>query len=215
MAYLKKISTIGKMVSPSLLWNFPTAEKTLYLSFDDGPVPEVTPWVLEILKKYEAKATFFCIGENVKKYPQVFQQLLAEEHSIGNHTHNHLNGWKTSTQEYIKNFQKAEKVIHQEIQISKFKIQNKLFRPPYGKIKPAQIKEIQKYGYQIVMWEVISGDFDPKLSFEDCYKNVIDNCKSGSIVVFHDSLKAEKNLKRILPGVLKYYKEKGFSFKSL
>ncbi|MGB8703587.1 MAG: polysaccharide deacetylase family protein [Gillisia sp.] len=215
MAYLKKISTLGKVISPSLVWNIPNAKNTLYLSFDDGPIPEVTPWVLKMLKKYDAKATFFCIGENVKKHPEVFQEIISAGHRIGNHTYNHLNGWNTSTEDYFLNFQKAEEILQQEIRKSESRFSNELFRPPYGKIKPAQIKRIQKYGHKIVMWEVISGDFDANLSAEECYKNVIGNCKSGSIVVFHDSLKAEKNLRSVLPEVLEFYKQKGFSFKTI
>ena len=215
MAYLKKISTLGKVISPSLVWNIPNAKNTLYLSFDDGPIPEVTPWVLEMLKKYDAKATFFCIGENVKKHPEIFQEIISAGHRIGNHTYNHLNGWNTSTEDYFLNFKKADEILQQEITKSESHFSNELFRPPYGKIKPAQIKRIQKYGHKIVMWEVISGDFDANLSAEECYQNVIGNCKSGSIVVFHDSLKAEKNLRSVLPEVLEFYRQKGFSFKTI
>ncbi|MGM1057135.1 MAG: polysaccharide deacetylase family protein [Bacteroidota bacterium] len=213
MAYLKKISTIGKLLYPSLLWKLPSKQKILYLTFDDGPSPEITPWVLEILKIFEAKATFFCVGENVSTYPSIFQQILIEGHHIGNHTYNHLKGWKTSEKVYLENVQLAEAAI---LKHSKPTTEtNKLFRPPYGKILPGQIKSVQKLGYKIVMWDVISGDFDSKLSAENCYQNVIKNCSSGSIVVFHDSKKAANKLKEVLPKILKYYQERGFEFKAV
>ncbi len=231
MAYLKKISTIGKLLYPSLWWKLPSKQKNLYLTFDDGPNPEVTPWVLKILKESKARATFFCVGENVAKYPDIFQQILTEGHHIGNHTYNHLKGWKTSENVYLENVHLAEEAIFKNVNklknlgeihpgtfnpYLKSKIETqKLFRPPYGKILPGQIKRLQKLGYKIVMWDVISGDFDAELSVEDCYQNVIKNCSSGSIVVFHDSIKAANKLKEVLPRVLQYYQEKGFEFKAV
>jgi peptidoglycan/xylan/chitin deacetylase (PgdA/CDA1 family) len=229
MAYLKKISTIGKILCPSLLWNLPSKQKTLYLTFDDGPIPEVTPWVLALLKEYHAKATFFCIGENIVKHPKIFEQVLAEGHKVGNHSFNHLNGWKTPFSSYVENVQKAEEVIFEK-QEARFKKQDfrterkenrketkniKLFRPPYGKITPKQIKALQGQGFKIVMWEVISGDFDANISAENCLNNVLKNSKPGSIVVFHDSLKASEKLKEVLPKVLEYYHQKGFEFKAI
>lgn len=211
MAYLKNISRIGSLLAPSLLWNMPRNAKTIYLSFDDGPHPEITPWVLEKLHQYQAKATFFCVGENIQKFPEVFKQLISEGHSFGNHTHNHLKGWKTSTFRYLENVAVAETVISKFLEIKDVK----LFRPPYGKIKPSQIKELHKRNYKIVMWDALSVDFDASISAESCFKNVIENCKPGSIVVFHDSEKASKNLKTVLPKVLEYYSEKGFEFKGI
>ena len=252
MGYLKKISTLGKFFYPSLLWNLPKTRKTLYLTFDDGPIPEVTPWVLELLKKYNAKATFFCVGENIVKHPEVFNQILAEGHRIGNHTFNHLNGWKTPISTYIENVVKAEEIICEkqetrnkkqesraknieereekkdfraEIQDNrtenieyrkKIKDENiRLFRPPFGKITPPQIKILQEQGFKIVMWEVISGDFDAKFSGENCLNNMIKYSKPGSILVFHDSLKASEKLKEVLPKILEYYLQKGFEFKAI
>lgn len=213
MAYLKKISTIGKLLYPSLLWKLPSKQKTLYLTFDDGPNPEITPWVLKTLKQSQAKGTFFCVGENVSTYPNIFQQILKEGHQVGNHTYNHLKGWKTSEKAYLENVHLAEGAM---LRPSKHTSETfKLFRPPYGKILPSQIKKLQKLGYKIVMWDVISGDFDAKFSAEDCYRNVINNCSPGSIVVFHDSIKAAKKLKEVLPKVLKYFQEKGFEFKAI
>ena len=225
MAYLKKISTLGKFLYPSLLWNLPKTGNTLYLTFDDGPIPEVTPWVLALLKEYQAKATFFCIGENIAKHPEVFDQILAEGHNVGNHSFNHLDGWKTSISTYIENVEKTEKIIFEK-QEGRYKNQDnrteskekrnknlKLFRPPYGKITPKKIKILQEQGFKIVMWEVISGDFDVNISPENCLNNVLKNSKPGSIVVFHDSIKASANLKEVLPKVLEYFHQKGFEFK--
>ncbi|MBZ9728100.1 polysaccharide deacetylase family protein [Salegentibacter sp. JZCK2] len=206
-------------------------EKSIYLTFDDGPVPQITPWVLAELKKYDAKATFFCIGDNIRKNPETFQQLIKESHSIGNHTFNHLNGWKNKTDVYVENVLKAEEIIleirkecrrnRDKMQESRIKNQDitkanlKLFRPPYGKIKNSQASELIELDYKIVMWDVLSGDFDSRISEENCFKNVIKNASAGSTIVFHDSQKAFKNLNYTLPKVLEYYAEKGFSFKAL
>lgn len=200
---LTKVPSVVKKLFPKRIWNLSAEGKNLYLSFDDGPIPSVTPWVLSVLREYKAKATFFCIGENVQKHPQIFQQIKKEGHTVGNHTFHHLNGWKTSTEDYILNAKKATLVIESEY-----------FRPPYGKLKPAQASQLQRH-FKIVMWDVLSEDYNTKLSAEKCLKNVLKNAGSGSIIVFHDSLKAEKNLKYVLPKVLQHYKEKGFTFKAL
>ena len=194
---------------PERIWAFSREEKSIYLTFDDGPIPEVTPWVLDELKKYNAKATFFCIGENVQKHPEIFQRILSEGHSVGNHTFNHLNGWKTATSEYIENVDKAEAQMGNN---SKFKIQDsRLFRPPYGKITSKQAKILQRKGFKIVMWDIISYDYDANTSPEKCLQNVLKNIKPGSVIVFHDSLKAEKNLRFVLPKVLQFLIEKELS----
>lgn len=203
-------------------------KKSIYLTFDDGPIPEITPWVLEQLKQYNAKASFFCIGDNIRKNPKIFQQLLKEEHSLGNHTFNHLNGWKTKTEVYVENVLKAQEILlenrKQKREYREEKKDNnpkpatsaqKLFRPPYGKIKNSQAKELVKLNYKIVMWDVLSGDFENRISKEKCFKNVINNASGGSTIVFHDSQKAFKNLEYTLPKVLEYYAEKGFNFKAL
>ncbi len=182
---------------PERIWAFSRKENAVYLTFDDGPIPAVTPWVLDELKKHNAKATFFCIGENVKKYPALFERIIAEGHAVGNHTHNHLNGWKTNTSTYVANTLLAEKVIN-----------SKLFRPPYGKITSKQAKTLQQKGFKIVMWDVISYDYNTSISEEKCLQNVLKNIKPGSIVVFHDSLKAEKNLRYVLPKVLEFISER-------
>ncbi|SKB54878.1 Peptidoglycan/xylan/chitin deacetylase, PgdA/CDA1 family [Salegentibacter holothuriorum] len=227
-------------------------EKTIYLTFDDGPIPEITPWVLQTLKEYNAKATFFCIGDNIRKYPTVFQQIIEENHSIGNHTFNHLNGWKTKTDAYVENVLKAEETLlenrdekrdnrgkrqetgnknkktktrnreigeqNSQLATRNFQTQTlnlKLFRPPFGKIKNSQAKKLVKQNYKIVMWDVISGDFDSRISKNKCLRNVLKNVSAGSTVVFHDSIKASESLKFVLPKVLDYYTQKGFSFKAL
>ena len=196
-----------KKIFNNLVWDIPNSDKKIYLTFDDGPIPEVTEWVLDILKSKEIKATFFCIGDNIKKHPEVYKRILAEGHQTGNHTFNHLNGWKTKTNHYIDNFKLCE------TEQLKLKTQNsKLFRPPYGKIKPIQSKAIRQLGYKIIMWDVLSYDFDSTISAEKCLENVILNTKQGSIIVFHDSVKAEKNLKYALPKAIQILKDKGFIF---
>ncbi len=198
---------------PERIWAFSREEKSIYLTFDDGPIPEVTPWVLDELKKYNAKATFFCIGENVQKHPEIFQRILSEGHSVGNHTFNHMNSWKTATSEYIENVDKAEAQMGNN---SKFKIQDsRLFRPPYGKITSKQSKILQRKGFKIVMWDIISYDYDANTSPEKCLQNVLKHIKPGSVVVFHDSLKAEKNLRFVLPKVLGFIVEKGLSYRKI
>ncbi|WP_271423597.1 polysaccharide deacetylase family protein [Aequorivita sinensis] len=204
---------------PERIWAFSHAKNSVYLTFDDGPIPEVTPWVLNELKKHQAKATFFCIGNNIQKHPEVLKSVISEDHTVGNHTYNHLNGWKTKTSNYIENTEKASKQILNTIkQISGMdqkSFGSKLFRPPYGRITSKQAKIIQKKGYKIVMWDIISFDYDASISKEKCLQNVLKNIKPGSVVVFHDSLKAEKNLRYTLPKVLRYISEKGWKCASL
>ena len=199
------------MFYPYLLWEMPkTDQKTIYLTFDDGPHPLITPKVLEILKRYDAKATFFCIGNNVKKYPETFELIKKEGHSVGSHTFNHENGWKTKTNAYIKSFNDANELIH-----------SNLFRPPHGKLKRSELKKLKTLNFsnnsklKIVAWTVIAYDWDHSLSHEDVYQNVIKNAGDGSIVTFHDSVKAYSNMISALPRVLEYYTQKGFIFKAL
>lgn len=188
---------------PSLIWQMPGKEKIIYLSFDDGPIPVVTPWVLEELKKRNAKATFFCIGDNAKKHPAILRQITEEGHAIGNHTYHHLNGWKTKNPDYFNDIDLARKLIP-----------SKLFRPPYGKIRVSQISVLKKE-YRIVMWDVLSKDYDNTLDGDDCYKRVVNSTRPGSIVVFHDSLKAEARLRVALPKVLDHFSDLGFRFAAL
>lgn len=202
--YTVKTPKLIQQFFASYLWRFSVSKKIVYLTFDDGPIPEVTDFVLTTLKNYNAKATFFCIGDNVRKHPTVFQNIINQGHAIGNHTFNHLKGWKTSTKNYIENVEKAEEYIN-----------SKLFRPPYGKIKKLQAKALEKRGYTIVMWDVISADFDQNISNEKCLINVIKNATNGSIIVFHDSIKAKERLEFALPKVLDYFSRKGFEFKAI
>lgn len=197
---------------PERIWTFPATTKTVYLTFDDGPIPEITPWALEELKKHRAKATFFCIGENIEKHPEIIKRIIAEGHSVGNHTFNHLKGTATETAKYVENVLKCEELINSKSSSDGHQNQNSklLFRPPYGKITSKQAKLLQRRGYKIVMWEIISYDFDMTISEEQCLKNVLKNLKPGRVVVFHDSLKAEKNLRYALPKVLDFIEEKGW-----
>ncbi len=200
---LVKMPRFIQRLYPERVWAFSRKEDAIYLTFDDGPIPEVTPWVLDELKKFGAKATFFCIGENVQKHPEIFRRILAEGHTVGNHTFNHLKGTKTETSKYIENTLLAEELID-----------SKLFRPPYGKITSKQAKILQNRGFKIVMWDIISFDYDTTISEEKCLKNVLKNITTGSVVVFHDSLKAEKNLRYVLPKVLEVLNEKELSPKA-
>lgn len=201
--YLSKTPRLLQNILRSYTWYIPTAEKVVFLTFDDGPIPEATPWVLDTLRIFDAKATFFCVGDNVRKHPEVFQQILAEGHAVGNHTFNHLKGWKTDTSEYIDNVEKCAEMV-----------ESPLFRPPYGALKPSQTKQL-KSQYRIVMWDVISGDFDPNISPEQCLQNVLENIQPGSIVLFHDSLKAEKRMRFALPRVLEKMAAEGWRFEKL
>ena len=206
MLYLKKTPSIFQKIFSGRVWRIDTDEKILYFTFDDGPHPEATSFVLEELKKFNAKATFFCIGKNVKENFSVYERIIAEGHQVGSHTFNHLNGWKTNDKIYIEDIAKAAKIID-----------SKLFRPPYGKITSFQAKAIQgeRLRLKTVMWEVLSGDFDPSVTGDNCYLNVVNNAKPGSIVVFHDSAKSFTTLQYALPRLLKYYNESGYSFHSL
>lgn len=202
-----KTSWIIKKLFSNYIWDLSNTENKVYLSFDDGPIPEITEWVLEELKKYNAKATFFCIGDNIQKHPQIFKKVISEGHAIGNHTFNHLNGWKTTTETYIDNAKQCEETIEK---FSIEKLKSKIFRPPYGKLKISQSKQLRKLGYKIIMWDVLSADFDQKLSKEECLENVLSNIESGSIIVFHDSIKAFKNVEYVLPRTLAYLEKNNF-----
>ncbi len=191
---------IAAKIFRDLTWHFTGKDNELFLTFDDGPTPEITPWVLAALKEFNARATFFCIGKNVKKHPDLYNQILNEGHSVGNHSYTHIKGWRNSNKKYIQSVQKAAQVID-----------SNLFRPPYGKIRPQQTKQL-KQDFKIIMWDVFAKDYNSKLDKEKCLKNVLDFSESGSIIVFHDTFKAERNLKYVLPKVLKHFSEQGFVF---
>jgi peptidoglycan/xylan/chitin deacetylase (PgdA/CDA1 family) len=206
-----KVPKIIKLLFFNQVWNIPNTENTIYLTFDDGPTPEITERVLEILDNHHIKATFFCIGDNVRKHPEIVQKIISKQHSAGNHTYSHLKGWKTKTKTYISNTEACEIKLN-----SLFKIRNsKLFRPPYGKITPWQSYKLRKLGYKIIMWDVLSRDYDASISAEKCYENVIKNVSSGSIIVFHDSNKAKENVLNSLEKTIETLKNKGFNFEKI
>lgn len=192
-----------KKIYPKLHWNFSRTEKCLYLTFDDGPTQTYTKWILDTLEQYNAKASFFLIGKNIDAHPALFSKIKAAGHTIGNHTYNHFNGWKHKTKAYIDNVEKCQKLS-----------QSELFRPPYGRISRSQIKALRAK-YKIIMWDVLSGDFDTSISPEQCYKNIIKHTKNGSIIVMHDSEKAGIRMTETLPRILKHFSEKGYRFKAI
>ncbi|MBL4657701.1 MAG: polysaccharide deacetylase family protein [Flavobacteriales bacterium] len=192
-----------KRLLKDVIWDIPDKNKVLYLTFDDGPNPVITPWVINLLKQYKASATFFCVGSNVEKYKEVYDLVLADDHVVGNHTYSHKNGWKTRREKYLADVDKCSKVFSA-----------KLFRPPYGKLRKSHYKRL-KEDYQIVMWDVLSGDFDRKISNEKCLSNVLDNARGGSVIVFHDSEKALKKLYYTLPKVLEHFSKLGYTFRAI
>jgi peptidoglycan-N-acetylglucosamine deacetylase len=206
--YFIKTPWIAKKFFSSYIWSLPTNENDVYLTFDDGPHPTITPWVLDQLKQFDAKATFFCIGNNVEKHPDVYQKVLDDEHAIGNHTYHHLNGWKTDDNKYIDDVSAAAQLI-----------KSNLFRPPHGRIRNSQAKRInaamERDDVSIIMWDVLSADFDASFSPEQCLNNVLENVTAGSIIVFHDSEKAFNNLKYALPKTLESLKEAGYHFRKI
>jgi peptidoglycan/xylan/chitin deacetylase (PgdA/CDA1 family) len=195
---------------PNLVWRIPTEKKELYLTFDDGPVPGPTDFVLEVLAKHSIKATFFCIGDNVHKHPDVFKRVLDQGHTIGNHTFNHLKGWSTSLEKYLENVKQCEA----EFRTSNLESRTlNLFRPPYGKITSSQIKALNDY--RIVMWDVLTNDYDRAKSPEAVLKNSIRVTRPGSVIVFHDSIKAERNMNYALPHYIDHFLNLGYSFNML
>lgn len=214
-----KTPLVAKKMFPNYIWDIPSTSKTIYLTFDDGPTPEITNWVLNTLKKFNAKATFFCIGNNIEKHPNIFQNILNDGHAIGNHTNNHIKGWQNSAKAYLKNIEEAKKVISSQIQNSKIvnqkSLTKNLFRPPYGQITPKQGKKLIELGYKIIMWDVLSFDWDKDTNEENCLNNVIRKTTNGSIIVFHDSIKASKNMKYTLPKVLKHFSNQNYKFGSI
>jgi peptidoglycan/xylan/chitin deacetylase (PgdA/CDA1 family) len=194
---------------PDLIWRIPTQEKELYLTFDDGPVPGPTEFVLETLNTFASKATFFCIGDNIRKHPEVFKKVVDDGHLIGNHTFNHLNGWSTSNEKYIENVKR----FNEQLKIENCELKIDLFRPPYGRIARNQINALKNY--KIIMWDVLSIDYNKSVSPQACLRNSISATRPGSIIVFHDSLKAERNMSYALPRYIKHFLEKGYTFKTL
>lgn len=197
------IPSIFPLIAPNVTWKVKTNDKVLYLTFDDGPHPSITPMVLGILEEYNAKATFFCVGDNVTKYPEIFNEIISKGHAVGNHTFNHIKGWQSTNQSYIDNIKKAAEVIP-----------SNLFRPPYGRIKPSQIKLLKK-DYRIVMWSILTRDYDKSLNPYTALKHLNKLTKPGDVVVFHDSEKAKENMLVMLKGMLQHFHQQQYRFNAL
>jgi peptidoglycan-N-acetylglucosamine deacetylase len=222
--FIHKTNFLMRALYPNVIWRIPSVKKEIFLTFDDGPIPEITEFVLEELEKYQAKATFFCIGGNIEKYPEIFQMVINQQHTIGNHTFNHVRGWDVEDDYYIDNFKKCEEIIverfsifdvkNSSIEHQKSNIEHRMFRPPFGRIKRSQAKEILKT-HEIIMWDVLTGDYDQSLSKERVLSKVFQHTEQGSIVLFHDSIKASKNMMYALPRFLEHFSEQGYIFKSL
>ena len=206
MFYLVRTPWWVKKIYNNCIWHIDSSQKVIYLTFDDGPTPQVTEFVLDALKKYNAQATFFCIGKNAEQHFDIYKKIIEQGHAVGNHTYSHLNGWKSTDESYLADIAKAKTIID-----------SNLFRPPYGRISKFQLSHLggQKFNLKTIMWSVLSGDFDNDISANDCFLNVVQNSKEGSIIVFHDSEKAFEKLQLVLPQVLNYFSEKGFVFKKI
>ena len=201
MFFGSKAPKIFQTLFPTLVWKNATTEKKVWLTFDDGPTPKITPFVLDTLLFYNVKATFFCLGKQVLKHPEILQRIKAEGHSIGNHSYSHPNGFTTCTKKYLENEKKCQQIIPE----------TKLFRPPFGNIYPWQISKLKKE-YKIIMWDVVGWDFDKNTSKEKCFLNVVNNVGSGSIILLHDNEKAQENLQYALPKIIEALKERRFAF---
>ena len=219
-----KTPKLIKGIFPKYVWNMPTDEKVIYLTFDDGPTPKITNWTIDLLKSYNAKATFFCIGNNIEKHPDIFCDILREGHAVGNHTYHHPNGWTTCTKHYIHEVIKTEHLMQAVLndqndnfakRTSLIAPNSKLFRPPYGKIAPSQGQQLLQMGYKIIMWDILAFDWKESLSKERCANNVISEAGPGSIVVFHDSVKASKRMAYALTQTLEHFSAQGYQFKCL
>src|SRR5437762_258661 len=205
--YFIKTPWLVRRFFPSYTWRMPADGRAVYLTFDDGPHPEITPWVLDQLKKYGAEASFFCIGNNVERFPDVYRQVLTAGHAVGNHTFHHLNGWKTDDEKYLADVAAASKLIS-----------TNLFRPPYGRIRKRQAEGLSPLlggDIKVIMWDVLSADFDRGFSPEDCYRHVVKNVGAGSVIVFHDSEKAWPNLSVALPRALEFLAANGYKCKKI
>jgi peptidoglycan-N-acetylglucosamine deacetylase len=201
--YLVKTPQFIQKLFPSFTWNIPTKEKVLYLTFDDGPTSFITPWILDTLEKYNIKATFFCVGKEIKSNTELLKRIISDGHTIGNHTYSHSNGWNGDHIDYFHDVRHCARLL-----------KTNLFRPPYGRLLPKQVQFLERH-YKIVMWDVLSGDFDEHVTKEQCYQNVIKNSKPGSIIVFHDNEKAKINMEYALPKVIEHFIALGYEFRNL
>ena len=201
MFFGAKMPIILPQLFPSLIWKKSTIEKKVWLTFDDGPTPKITPFVLDTLQNFNVKATFFCLGKQLVKHPEILQRIKAEGHSIGNHSYSHPNGFTTCTKKYLEDVKKCQNIIPE----------TKLFRPPFGNIYPWQISKLKKE-YKIIMWDVVGWDFDKNTSKEKCFLNVVNNVGSGSIILLHDNEKAQEKLQYALPKIIEALKERRFAF---
>jgi Predicted xylanase/chitin deacetylase len=199
--FIEQPPFIYRVLFPGSIWRLPSEEKCVYLTFDDGPIPEITPWVLELLDSYNIKATFFCVGDNVRKHPETYQMILDKGHNVGNHTFNHIQGIRYLTKNYLANVEKAASVI-----------KSKLFRPPHGHMRFPQIMLLRRK-YKIIMWDVVTRDYSPHMTPDDVFNVVKTYTRNGSIIVFHDSIKAEKNIREALPRAIEWLIQQGYKFK--
>ena len=199
--FIEQVPDFVRNLYPKALWRMTPDEKAVYLTFDDGPIPVITPWVVELLGQYDIKATFFMVGDNVRKYPQEYMQVIENGHRVGNHTFNHLKGLFTSTAEYVENVEKADGLIH-----------SNLFRPPHGMLRRKQYNELSRH-YQFVMWDLVTRDYSKRMNGEDVLANVKRLVRNGSIITFHDSIRSENNLKYALPRSIEWLLEQGYEFK--
>ena len=199
--FIEQVPSFVRNLFPKALWRMDPKEKAVYLTFDDGPIPVITPWVVDLLGRYDIKATFFMVGDNVRKHPQEYRQVVEAGHKVGNHTFNHLKGLYTNTQDYIGNVEKADTLIH-----------SNLFRPPHGLLRRSQYKKLRKH-YKIVMWDLVTRDYSYRLNGEEVLENVKRLVRNGSIITFHDSLRSQENLKYALPRTIEWLLEQGYSFK--
>ena len=201
--FIFRAPSILSRLYPNSIWRKERTELKIYLTFDDGPIPDLTPWVLDVLKHYNIKATFFCVGQNISKNPEIFKRVLDEGHQVGNHTYNHIKGWKSSNENYIDNVKKCQELT-----------KTNLFRPPYGRITKKQFKLLSP-DYNVVFWDVLTHDYDNRLTPEKCFKNAVKYTRNGSIIVFHDNIKAEQNLKYALPLYIEYFLKLNYKFATL
>lgn len=216
MRYFKTPS-LAPWLWPNYTWRRKENEKIIYLTFDDGPIPEVTEFVLETLESFEAKATFFCVGDNIRKHPAIFQSVITAGHQVGNHTYNHLNGIKQADDHYLQNVLKCQITLEKalaQIGINPPPLKQPLFRPPYGRLRSSQNWQLRKT-YEVILWDVLTYDFDAQLDQELCYKKAIQHSRPGSIIVFHDHVKAFSNMSYVLPRYLQHFKDRGFKFHCL